>query len=254
MATTSPDNIWTPDAGDDYALTTDLAAMADTVQDALNGRSGIRSGTGTPAVLPGDTLGDTYVDTTSGFTYWFNGTTWLFNSPGLNPMVPTSVTGATASGPRITFAAASTVNLNGVFTSRFRNYHIKMTFTSSTQARAGLRLRVGGVTASGAADYKNHYIFNSSDTALSTSYEQVSNWNTAAGLGTRYSGDVELFNPQRAQATDILARGVTIANPAISALSTTLAGQHLLATAYDGLAIVASAGTLTGELTVYGLA
>lgn len=37
MATTTPDEIWTPDSGDDYALTTDLAAMADTVQDALNG-------------------------------------------------------------------------------------------------------------------------------------------------------------------------------------------------------------------------
>lgn len=36
MATTSPDNIWTPDSGDDYALTTDLAAMADTVQDAIS--------------------------------------------------------------------------------------------------------------------------------------------------------------------------------------------------------------------------
>lgn len=43
MATTSPDNIWTPDATNPYQLTTDLAAMADTVQDAiqdarLNGR------------------------------------------------------------------------------------------------------------------------------------------------------------------------------------------------------------------------
>jgi len=27
--------IWTPDSGDDYALTTDLAAMADTIDDAL---------------------------------------------------------------------------------------------------------------------------------------------------------------------------------------------------------------------------
>lgn len=36
MATTSPDNIWTPDSGDDYALTVDLAATADTVQTALN--------------------------------------------------------------------------------------------------------------------------------------------------------------------------------------------------------------------------
>ena len=38
MATTSPDNLWTPDSGDDYALTVDLAATADTVQTALNSR------------------------------------------------------------------------------------------------------------------------------------------------------------------------------------------------------------------------
>lgn len=38
MATTSPDNIWTPDSGDDYALTVDLAATADTVQTGLNNR------------------------------------------------------------------------------------------------------------------------------------------------------------------------------------------------------------------------
>lgn len=36
MAVTSPDNIWTPDSGDDYALTVDLARTADDIQDALN--------------------------------------------------------------------------------------------------------------------------------------------------------------------------------------------------------------------------
>lgn len=35
MALTSPDDIWTPDATDDYSLTVDLATMADTIQDAL---------------------------------------------------------------------------------------------------------------------------------------------------------------------------------------------------------------------------
>lgn len=44
MATTSPDNIWTPDSGDDYALTVDLAAMADTVQDAISANRGYRVG------------------------------------------------------------------------------------------------------------------------------------------------------------------------------------------------------------------
>jgi len=38
MATTNGDDLWTPDAGDDYALTVDLAAFADTVQTGLNNR------------------------------------------------------------------------------------------------------------------------------------------------------------------------------------------------------------------------
>lgn len=38
MPVTSPDNIWTPDSGDDYALTVDLARTADDVQEALNRR------------------------------------------------------------------------------------------------------------------------------------------------------------------------------------------------------------------------
>lgn len=45
MVTTSPDNIWSPDAGDDYALTTDLAALADTVQDAITANRVSRIGT-----------------------------------------------------------------------------------------------------------------------------------------------------------------------------------------------------------------
>lgn len=69
MAVTSPDNIWTPDSGDDYALTTDLAAMADTVQDALLNRSTYRMGTDadrTAASLPNGTL---WYSTDTGITY-----------------------------------------------------------------------------------------------------------------------------------------------------------------------------------------
>lgn len=40
MATTSPDNIWSPDASNPYQLTTDLAALADSVQDAITGLRG----------------------------------------------------------------------------------------------------------------------------------------------------------------------------------------------------------------------
>lgn len=65
MATTSPDNIWTPDAGDAYALTTDLAALADTVQDALSIRKRVYSGNGAPS-LTGISNFDEYRDTATG--------------------------------------------------------------------------------------------------------------------------------------------------------------------------------------------
>lgn len=45
MATTSPDNIKTPDAGDQYALVQDLGALADTVQNALVKRANAYVGT-----------------------------------------------------------------------------------------------------------------------------------------------------------------------------------------------------------------
>lgn len=45
MATTTPDNILTPDAGDQYALVQDLGLMADSVQDALTRRGNALKGT-----------------------------------------------------------------------------------------------------------------------------------------------------------------------------------------------------------------
>lgn len=45
MATTSPDNLKTPDAGDQYALVQDLGALADTTQAALVKRANSYVGT-----------------------------------------------------------------------------------------------------------------------------------------------------------------------------------------------------------------
>lgn len=45
MATTSPDNIKSPNAGDQYALVQDLGALADTTQAALVKRANLYTGT-----------------------------------------------------------------------------------------------------------------------------------------------------------------------------------------------------------------
>lgn len=86
MATTSPDNLWTPDAGDPYALTIDLAATADTIQDAL---TALRSSTGAggipqlmplwlpdgtnPATLPTGIQRSYYIHGTGGTPSWYPG-------------------------------------------------------------------------------------------------------------------------------------------------------------------------------------
>lgn len=98
MATTSPDNIWTPDSGDDYALTVDLAAMADTVQDAITankfdlvGLDSARPANGSPGLVDGMT----WYSTDTGITWRYSGTSWSIEFRPLSPYTPT-VTGITA--------------------------------------------------------------------------------------------------------------------------------------------------------------
>lgn len=75
MAVTSPDDIWTPDSGDDYALTTDLAAMADTIQDAINAHKNYRVGTNS------DRLALSGADLFEGLTFYTTDTNalWKYN-------------------------------------------------------------------------------------------------------------------------------------------------------------------------------
>lgn len=98
MAVTSPDNIWTPDAGDDYALSTDLAAMADTVQDAITankvnlaGLDAARPANG----YPGLTAGMSWYSTDTGITWRYSGSTWSIEFRPLSSYTPT-VSGITA--------------------------------------------------------------------------------------------------------------------------------------------------------------
>lgn len=95
MATTSPDNIWSPDAGDDYALTTDLAAMADTVQDAITANKSALSGldASRPANgSPGLVNGMTWYSTDTKTTWRYDGSVWSIEFRALAPYAAT-VTG-----------------------------------------------------------------------------------------------------------------------------------------------------------------
>lgn len=101
MATTSPDNLWTPDSGDDYALTVDLAAFADTVQDALTairngaqrliGLDSVRTALTAPALKEGLEFYST--DTNIQWTY--DGSAWFVSFARIRGTVNRSVTATT---------------------------------------------------------------------------------------------------------------------------------------------------------------
>jgi len=78
MATTSPDDLWTPDTGDDYALTVDLAAFADTVQEAFTklGLPAFASNAARDAYYPSPVNGDAGIRTDLGYIEMYDGTTW----------------------------------------------------------------------------------------------------------------------------------------------------------------------------------
>lgn len=84
MATTSPDNIWTPDSGDDYALTVDLAAMADSVQDALNTVKNYQVGTEAQRAALGPSSrfdGLKFYATDTDLEWFYDGSAWKL-APG----------------------------------------------------------------------------------------------------------------------------------------------------------------------------
>lgn len=99
MATTSPDNIWTPDAGDAYALTTDLAAMADTVQDALTDLRGDNryfQGTNANRLLHTAVAGDIWYATDTNLEWTASGpSTWFVSRARIRGRVNRSATATT---------------------------------------------------------------------------------------------------------------------------------------------------------------
>lgn len=80
MATTSPDNLWSPDPGTQYNLTTDWGTSMTSVQNALKERANLRKGTGAQrtAFSSRATEGDVWQDTDgSKFMYIRQSGVWV---------------------------------------------------------------------------------------------------------------------------------------------------------------------------------
>jgi hypothetical protein len=168
-------------------------------------------------------------------------------APGMVLITPTSVAGSgvTLSGGQISFSAATSVSVNGCFSSAYQNYVIKCEGVASTTSQVAMRLRL-----SGADSATSIYIFNDmyrqNGTAGGSARTETSFWIGYAST-TNFSGEATIYGPQLAATTKLSSLG---GREDITGVET---GYHNSATAYDGMTLLPLSGNITGTMRIYGL-
>jgi hypothetical protein len=153
------------------------------------------------------------------------------------------------------FSAASSVSLDGCFTSAYANYRIvaNITAISGSSVNVLMRLRAASTDNSDANNYRwgsTVYISNgtSANTSSTNSYFFLTFLDDSACVSALA---LDLYRPAVADDTHI-SGFVTRGKPGDHGAINTLAGLHDDATAFDGLTLYPSTGTFTGTVRVYG--
>ena len=165
--------------------------------------------------------------------------------------VAASTSGLTCVKAETAFSAVASVTADSIFTSTYTNYLLLVNYTTSTTVFASLKLRASGTSAS--TNYNRQYL-NGNDSAVSAARATAA---SSYDFGFYTNGDykssarVELFAPQLAQATNFIS--LNAVSPAgYTPLNMFMSGNHTTATAYDGIEILVSSGTMTGTYAIYG--
>lgn len=187
----------------------------------------------------------------------YNGSAWTRYGGGFVPVSPSSVAvaGGTASANAlgvVQFTGATTsLSINGVFTSAHENYRV--VFRADTASTVGsatwVRLRAGAADDVGTNYGRNGYF--QQGTSAVTAFGAI----TADKLELAYNEDnsnvliLDVFRPQLTTRTvgTFQSRGYSAA-PLVS----NGAFINYSVNAYDGISFIASAGTFTGKLQVFG--
>lgn len=174
---------------------------------------------------------------------------------GLAKIVPTSVavgsgSGSSDSNGNVSFSGASSVSLNGCFSSAYEYYRIVVSCVSSA-ASANLNLRFRENTTDKAADYygagrSNQFNATQADFNMQNNSAQLQ-INT---INTTYGGStLDIYRPDATQGA-IFGMAYTRPNDAW----VSYAGRNAGMSNFTGLSLVASTGTMTGTIRIYGYA
>jgi hypothetical protein len=169
---------------------------------------------------------------------------------GLVVMTPSSIaySGTSASinaDGSVVFSACSSLSLNGVFTSDYDNYMIVSRQTGSTFIDINYRMLLAGIDSNTGYTSQGLFVSSTSVTATRYSISYVSVTSSERRDGTT----IYLFGPALAQPTALRSLN---AYGRDGGRIVDYAATHSVSTAYDGLYLATSSGTMTGLVTVFG--
>jgi len=173
---------------------------------------------------------------------------------GLKPLVPSSVAIGSGSSSvstlgQVSFTGASSVSLNDVFSTTYKNYKILLDHSASTALNTSIRLRVSN-SDNTTANYARQYLVAIGAAVSGGLSTAQTSWALNVPVNNRASAECTLFNPFASIQTSM-----QVINQSDYTGSTIIVvdGYAFQATtSFTGFSIIASTGTITGSVSVYG--
>jgi len=181
------------------------------------------------------------------------------SSGGLIPIVPTSVTvgsgtGSASATGQVTFSGVSSLSLNGVFTATYLNYLMVLNIQSrSTSNFINLRFRLAG-TDNSSALYDTQYLrANSTTVGANNAVTQTSAQFITTTTNSPSFAQATIYQPQVAALNSYFYCESNVGVPSAGYIETMVGGINNTSQ-FDGFSLIPTAGTITGKVTIYGIA
>jgi len=199
-----------------------------------------------------------YIEATD-TTQYYDGSSWIAvgATPGTKPITPTSVAVGSGSatinaGGSVTFTGASSVSLNGVFSSTYTSYQVVMTLTATSAEQViGARLRASGSDTTSSTYKSSLLVFGQS--SVTCSQTLTTSFTVNAPHPSYPYGSASIFyffNPNLAQITAFQSYYQRM-DPNNDNFGQIQSGNQNGTTQFDGFTLFVG-GTFAGTVTVYG--
>lgn len=173
---------------------------------------------------------------------------------GLKLIVASSINGSGVSlsdSGKITFSSTTSIGINDCFSSDYKQYILVMYYTStSANPNINLRLRSSGTDAS-STNYNHQALYaDGSSYNSNRATSQAEALIGGATTGQANSLTMYIYDPFSTQSTS--GRSITVRGTSGCRLQDHT-WAHTLSSSYDGLSIIPSSDSISGNLTIYGL-